>query len=470
MDGQTSPHLLCLSKLRAQPHEVLGADEAVRVVVTRVEHLFEFPHEGRLSASTTSSPILPAPELNIHLRSEDSVVLVCRAPEGQRGVLFMLYRYRGKVDSQEQQSGTEEVHFTVPVKGEYSVQSELFCCVYKNQNGRYSAFSPYLKVERQNDAAPTRLIPSFPPPVLSVEPPSGVVKRGDMLSFTCSGPPPVPQSSSNRKPVTFLLLRTAEPTGLTYIIHQPPASQVSSSEPQPGVFSVGPVTGGEEGDYTCLYQITKKRGLVNSTVSNPVKITVTDALPMPTLVLQQQTDVWHLLCSGSPAYPGAVFYLHLADDELPVATHHATLVQHQATFLVPVQDTPVALYHCKYSVLLGKEWSYSERSLPLAVSKGTDLQLSSHSNIISVLSTDLPGVDLPLILGSISAVVLFLCSAALVAVVAYRKVKAVAREKKKRPYTPASKLPLSGFFRVFSPPPITFLAPNPPDPLCSLNP
>lgn len=46
---------------------------------------------------STSSPTLPAPKLEIYLRSEDSVVVVCRAPEGHLGVLFMLYQYREKV-------------------------------------------------------------------------------------------------------------------------------------------------------------------------------------------------------------------------------------------------------------------------------------------------------------------------------------------------------------------------------------
>lgn len=54
------------------------------------------------------------------------------------------------MDSQEQQSGAEEVQFIVLVKEGESVQDELFCCLYKDQDGRYSAFSPYLKLERQN--------------------------------------------------------------------------------------------------------------------------------------------------------------------------------------------------------------------------------------------------------------------------------------------------------------------------------
>lgn len=102
-------------------------------------------------------------------------------------------------------------------------------------------------------------------------------------------------------------------------------------------------------------------------------------LPVPTLVLQQQTDVWCLLCTGSPAYPGAVFYLYLADGELPVATRHASVLSHQATFPVPVQDTLLALYQCQFSIVLGRKWSNSERSLPLTVTRGADLNFNCVS-------------------------------------------------------------------------------------------
>lgn len=96
----------------------------------------------------------------------------------------------------------------------------------------------------------------------------------------------------------------------------------------------------------------------------------TDLLPTPTLVLQRQKEVWRLLCTGSPSYPGAVFSLYLGADELPIATHSAAIIHHQVTFPIPVQDAPVGLYQCQYSVLLGKKWSHSERSPPLLLTKG----------------------------------------------------------------------------------------------------
>lgn len=98
-------------------------------------------------------------------------------------------------------------------------------------------------------------------------------------------------------------------------------------------------------------------------------------LPLPTLVLQQQTDVQRLLCIGSPAYPGAVFSLYLKDNGLPVASQHVNVIYHQATFPVPVQDTPLTLYQCQYSVLLGSNWRHSARSRHLAVGQGTYLHL-----------------------------------------------------------------------------------------------
>ncbi|KAM4603499.1 immunoglobulin superfamily member 1 [Polymixia lowei] len=389
---------------------------------------------GRVSPST-SLPALPNPFLQVSSRSGDSVVLVCRAPVGYRGVRFALYRVKQEVDSKEDQRGTAEAQFTVEVKGGSSAQQDLYCCHYKNQNGTYSAFSSYLTLDRQQGEVPTPAAPSFPSPVLSVEPSSGHVKRGQMLSFHCSVPSPEPQSRSRSQPqpqsqsqsqsqsqpkaMTFLLMKTAGVTGETFMVLRPQATQASNS--QQGAFSVGPVRGGEGGSYTCFYQVSRKRALLNSTVSNMVQVTITDLLPSPTLVLQQQAGVWHLLCTGSAAYPGGAFTLYQDGNKLPVAAHRAPATHHEALFPVPVQDPPSGHYQCQYSILLGREWSTSERSLPLTVSKG----LSPSSPVLS-------GVDWPLVLGCSAAVVLFLSTLILVVVVVYRKVQAAARETKKR--------------------------------------
>lgn len=101
----------------------------------------------------------------------------------------------------------------------------------------------------------------------------------------------------------------------------------------------------------------------------------TDLLPTPTLVLQRQEEVYHLLCVGSPSYPGAVFSLYLGADEHPITTRSVAAIHHQVTFPVPVQDASVGLYQCQYSVLLGKKWSHSSRSVPLVLTKGAFLNV-----------------------------------------------------------------------------------------------
>ncbi|XP_017285929.1 uncharacterized protein LOC108244326 isoform X2 [Kryptolebias marmoratus] len=371
-------------------------------------------HLDSLSAST-SSPTLPTPTLNMSSRRGDSVVLVCRAPGGHRGLEFMLYRDTDKVESKVLQSAAKQVQFTVRMEDRGLGQHQLFCCLYRSQGGQYSSFSPYLQVEPLRAEDPTQSLPSLPPPLLSVEPSSGIT-WGDTLRFRCTVPAPLSQSQSNNR-ATFLLLRSSRPT--TSVIPQLHAAQVSQSEPQPGVFTVGPVGRGEEGEYSCIYQITQRRRPVNSSVSNVVQITLTNMLPVPSLALQQQTDVWHLLCTGSPAYPGAVFSLYLEESEHPFDSQQAKAIQHQATFPVPVQDAPVALYQCQYSVLLGRTWRNSDRSVPLAVTTGNSPPAAL-------------GADWPFLLGSISAAVLFVFSLGLVAMVAHRKVKAAAEEKKRR--------------------------------------
>ncbi|XP_077381006.1 uncharacterized protein LOC144020948 isoform X2 [Festucalex cinctus] len=372
--------------------------------------LASLPLWGTLGAST--SPLSPpAPKLSIHSWTRDSVVLVCRASEGHQGVLFKLYRFTKEVDSVEL-SPTEEVRFTVQPTA--ATKPELFCCMYVNQQGLYSAFSPYLPIEHQTDVAPTLAVPALPPPVLSVEPAGGMVERGDTLYFSCS----IPSLQSADKP-TSILLRTSS-AGENMIIQHHDA-HVSNLESQPGVFSVGPVKQEEGGEYACIYYMAIGEDIVNSTVSNKIQITVKDDLPVPTLVLRQHTQVWHMLCTGSPAYPGAVFTLYLLDTQLPVASHRVQATSHETTFPVPVQDTLLALYQCQYSVLLSGRWIHSERSRSLSVSKALPPPSTPEAS----------GVDWPLILGSLATVVLILCSLALLVVVVHKKVKAAADEKKK---------------------------------------
>ncbi|KAG7281655.1 hypothetical protein CRUP_019167 [Coryphaenoides rupestris] len=370
--------------------------------------------EGGSASITTATraDTLPPPVLSVSSRSRDHVTLVCRAPPGQQGVLFNLYRFRQKGSGEAEFRLSDEMAAAAAAADS---QQQHYCCLYKNTMGLYSAFSPYLTLEQPPQpppgAAPTASPVPPPSPVLSVEPPGGRVRRGQTLSFHCSLPAET-QSQYGPRPLTFLLVKTALVSGETSLVLQPEANQMPNSmTPQLRAFSLGPVQGGEGGSYVCMYQFSSnRRRLVNSTVSNVIQVTVTDLLPRPTLTLQQQPGslgVWHLSCRGSAAYPGSLFSLYRADSKQTVAAHQAPRSGHRTAFPIPVQDQETARYECRYSTLLGNHWSDSERSLPVEVTRGAGLSSS--------------GVDWPLLAGSFSAVVLFMAVVLLVVFVVQRK-------------------------------------------------
>ncbi|XP_064857479.1 uncharacterized protein LOC135560153 isoform X2 [Oncorhynchus nerka] len=395
----------------------------------------------QLWVSSDLLPVLPpTPSLtqssSVENTSLGAVVLVCRAPEGPGGTLFRLHRVKKLVDTMTFPSERQEAQFTVRVR-EDSAREVLYCCLYQNSQGMYSPYSHYLTLKQQGVASPRTPPPPPPPPpllppILSVDPPGGQVKHGQTLSFHCSPPPPHSQQSP--KPEAFLLLRTAKVTGHSMgssMVH-PQASLVSHSTAQTGAFHLGPVRGGEGGSYTCLYQVTVPRqGPANSTASHPVLVTVTELLPVPSLSLQSQAGEWALVCTGSPAFPGARFSLYRLGSTFPDATRSAPATRHRALFALsslPAQDGPLSdQYQCQYSSLLGAEWSHSERSALQDVPRVIEKTTISPSS-----SPGLTGVDWPLVLGYLSVVVLFFIVLVGVGVAVQRKVKVMGEEKRKR--------------------------------------
>lgn len=238
------------------------------------------------------------------------------------------------------------------------------------------------------------------------------MKLGQSLAFICRTP-----AILASRPEAFLLLRVPRGAGLSAgsPVH-PPALLVSTAQSE--TLNLGPVKGGDEGYYLCLYQVTlPQTGLTNSTMSEPVHVTITTLLPVPTLSLHQQATEGHLTCTGSPAYPGTLFSLYRQGSARPEATQQVPLTHHRAVFPVPAAqlDAP-ATYQCQYQARLGSEWSPSERSLPVVVPANTEVF----------------ALDWPLLLGCLSAAVLFSAALAFMAVMVHRKVKDVAEEKRKR--------------------------------------
>ncbi|XP_035386436.1 uncharacterized protein LOC113588791 isoform X3 [Electrophorus electricus] len=347
----------------------------------------------------------PAPDLLPVPGCGSGMTLRCRAPHGHLSLHFRLYRVHELVDSVSYETPQPQAEFVL--QGGTVEPGSLYCCQYGN-----SMFSIYTRIK----APPCPIMPPGPPH-LSVTPPAGRVLPGQVLEFQCQTPPSVPA------PVAFLLLRQlAGP--------QDPAAQQrhvvgQSASPR---FQVGPVGQGEEGIYTCLYRIDMQEGVQDSVPSSPVSIILAAHLPVPQLS-QEKEGV--LVCMGSPSYPGAIFSLFPQGTPSPVATLTAPVIKHSAQFSMPDLQRERGVYQCQYSVLLGKDWAHSERSAPLTVSCTTG---SPSYGIFPKDKTHrhTGRAHLALVIGSISAALLFLLVLIILGFTMYKHAKAAAMKHQQR--------------------------------------
>ncbi|XP_073726875.1 uncharacterized protein [Misgurnus anguillicaudatus] len=323
-------------------------------------------------------PSVPkAPTLTQTSVSGSSVELLCQAPQGSGGREFKLFKLRTLVDTVNHKSKLREARFVLRV--EDTNKDNLYCCQYEN-----SEISPYFSPELKTK------VPVAPPPSprLVVEPSSDYVRnRGTKGSMTA------------------------------------PSKLVSRS--QHPLFSVKTMGREDSGEYVCLYQLTlPKTGQVNSSTSQPVHITVID-LPVPTLSLSKN-DV--LECVGSPSYPQASFSLFRVGSLLPEATRLFSLTEVRGKFPIPNHYDQGEQYQCQYTVQMGNSNLYSKMSLPvnLPCIKGKQCTPSSPD------TSKTGKVDLVLIIGSVSAGVLFLMVVSLLSFAIHRHIKTMAERRRKR--------------------------------------
>ncbi|KAL6455779.1 hypothetical protein MHYP_G00356300 [Metynnis hypsauchen] len=341
--------------------------------------------------SHPSSP--PAPELIQVQVSGPAVLLQCRAPAGHGGRLFKLYRLREQVDMV--QSETEQTQAEFRVQGGAVEQENHYCCQYDN-----SEISQYFTIR----ASPRPIAP----PDLSVKPPAGDVLPGKFLDFHCQAPPPSPGSP----PPIFLLMRRLSEADSDQEVSR-------SSDPH---FRVGPVSQVDRGTYTCIYQLTLPEGVQKSAPSLPVSIKITAHLPAP-LLSNNHEDM--LLCTGSASYPGAHFYLYRQGAENPIVSQQALTVKHSARFAVKTEGW----YQCQYSVLLGTSWTYSERSSAVKLPFTTGSPSRSPSGYTPPPTAG-GKVDLALIIGSVSAALLFLLVLIILGFAVHKHAKAAAAKRR----------------------------------------
>ncbi|XP_043098540.1 alpha-1B-glycoprotein-like isoform X2 [Puntigrus tetrazona] len=351
------------------------------------------------SAAEYSPP--PAPTLTQTYTRDSSVELLCLAPEGYGGLVFKIFKVQQLIDQVEHSSKRQGAHFIL--RGKDTEKKNLYCCQYD-----HSRISSYMSPEPKVSVSPP------PSPHLVVEPSSGHVIPGDTLSFHCQAPPD-PQKQS---PEAFLLLRRVRGNPGSMVA---PAQLVSQSHE--ARFSVKTMGREDGGEYVCLYQLkSSKTGQVNSTASQPVHITVIE-LPVPTLSLSRHMG-GVMECVGSPSYPQGFFYLFRVGVLSPEATHQASLTEHSARFPIPTHYERGAQYQCQYSVALGKSNAYSKMSSPVTIPCITGYH--------ECTPTSTGSTDLALIIGSVSAGVLFLMVVGILCFAVHRHLKNMSERRRQR--------------------------------------
>lgn len=203
--------------------------------------------------SHIAGPQTPPPQVPslIQLQSiGDTLVFLCQAPKGHRGVHFELYGNKTLCHTVKHQ--TEECSAVLTVTRQDVTREKPFCCLYKDALNKPSAFSSYVYAKLDEEVGP------FPPPALVSS--SGEVQRGQTLTLTCSLPECL-------RPKAVLLLRQS-PEGHRSL--RRPSSVVSSS--RDSTFRVVPADGAH---YSCLYQMSLPSGVsINSSISKTIQVNV----------------------------------------------------------------------------------------------------------------------------------------------------------------------------------------------------
>ncbi|CAL8289423.1 unnamed protein product [Arctogadus glacialis] len=153
-----------------------GHTFSLRIFVILVTFLQQWGvSAGESSSTAATSAGLPPPTLRVESRSSDQVTLVCQAPQSHQGVLFNLFRVTDQVDSFAAPQGSAKAVFRLRAET-VATHQQLYCCLYKNSQGVYSAFSPYLS-----------LTPPQPAPDQLPRPTLALRHQGGVWLLSCKG-------------------------------------------------------------------------------------------------------------------------------------------------------------------------------------------------------------------------------------------------------------------------------------------
>ncbi|XP_053218790.1 uncharacterized protein LOC128400546 [Podarcis raffonei] len=295
----------------------------------------------------------PAPELSIipprqTFLQGQRFKLKCSHPEGQLAAKFLFYEIKADGGWTKLQ---EQFNNTLEITAEFQEIKKSFVCAYMEESsaGQLSELSNHINVS----------IPaSFPPAELFQQPQEPVYSPGEWVTLTCSAP------------------EEMDVAGFNFYKEHDQNYKVLPDQGS-GPYAAFPVNKNTAGVYRCLYWVQNSGQMIQSPVSSPVSVVMTEHPRPPVLTVSPEKDSYRreesikLRCSAYESRDVSKIQFFKDKRQLQLINVPSSLNTFTHIQLLLPQDG--GDYSCKYHIV------ESGRELP-----------SRESNSIRILVWDEP--------------------------------------------------------------------------------
>ncbi|XP_067878173.1 uncharacterized protein [Heterodontus francisci] len=316
---------------------------------------------------TPSQPTISTrPTYPVYVAGE-SVSITCTLPPGYSIGRFHLRKGSTTVID----SNASQRSFTHPIRNVAKSNEGSYTCSYQTLvSGRWFRSS-------QSQTIRITVTQTPPQPTISTSPKHPVYVTGESITITCT----VPRDHSGGR---FQLLKGSDTLKSSTI------SQQSLTYP------IGIVAMSNEGNYTCSYETQVSGRWIRSSRSQPMRITVTQTPPQPTISTSPMYPVYvagesvTITCSLPRGY--SVGRFQLRKGSTTVIDSNAS--QKSLTYPIGnVAKSNEASYICSYQALVSGRWIRSSQSQPIRISM-TELLPQPTLSKIPEFAVYVPGEEI----------------------------------------------------------------------------
>ncbi|XP_053218772.1 immunoglobulin superfamily member 1-like isoform X2 [Podarcis raffonei] len=328
---------------------------------------YHIVESGREIASRESNSIRislsvlppPAPELSIipprqTFLQGQRITLKCSHPEGQLAAKFLFYEMKAERGWTKLQ---EDFNNTLEITAEFQETKKSFVCAYMEE-------SSARRLSAQSNRIEFSITASFPPAELFQQPQEPVYSPGEWVTLTCSAPEEMDMAGFN--------------------FYKEQHDQIYKELPDQGSgpYAAFPVNKNTAGVYRCLYWVQNSGQMIQSPMSSPVSVVMTEHPRPPFLTVSPEKDSYRreesikLRCSAYESRDVSKIQFFKDKRQLQLINVPSSLNTFTHIQLLLPQDG--GDYSCKYHIVV------SGREFP-----------SRESNSIRILVLDEPLSTMP---------------------------------------------------------------------------